>query len=116
MLVKTKARKTLELKNHKIDRIIKTPKGTIEIHISHKKRRLLPCGNDDGKYKVVDQLPERRWQHVSLWGHETELVYSPCRVMCHGKLVVEDIPWSRGKIRITAPLISHIGIMAELLP
>lgn len=116
MLVKTIARKTLELKNHKIDKIKETPEGTIEIYISHKKRRLLPCNNDEGKYKVVDQLHERRWQHVSLWGREVEIVYSPCRVMCQGKLVVEDIPWSRGKIRISAPLISHIGILAELLP
>ena len=116
MLVKTIARKTLELKNHKIDKIIGTPEGTIEIHISYKKRRLLPCENHEGKYKVVDQLPERRWQHVSLWGREVVIIYSPCRVMCHGKLLVEDIPWSRGKIRISAPLIAHIGIMAELLP
>ena len=116
MLVKTIARKTLELNNHKIDKIKENPEGEIKIYISHKKRRLLPCENHDGKYKVVDQLPERRWQHVSLWGREVEIVYSPCRVMCQGKLVVEDIPWSRGKIRITVPLISHIGIMAELLP
>ena len=116
MLVKTIARKTLELKNHKIDKIKETLEGTIEIYISHKKRRLLPCNNDGGKYKVVDQLPERRWQHVSLWGREVVIIYSPCRVMYQGKLIVEDIPWSKGKIRITAPLIAHIGIMAELLP
>ena len=116
MLVKTIARKTLDLKNHKIDKIKETAEGVIEIYISHKKRRLLPCENHEGKYKVVDQLPERRWQHVSLWGREVVIIYSPCRVMCHGKLIVEDIPWSRGKIRITAPLIAHIGILAELLP
>ena len=116
MLVETIARKTLGLKNHKIDKIKETLEGTIEIYISHKKRRLLPCNNDGGKYKVVDQLPERRWQHVSLWGREVVIIYSPCRVMYQGKLIVEDIPWSKGKIRITAPLIAHIGIMAELLP
>lgn len=116
MLVKTIARKTLDLKNHKIDKIKETSEGTIEIQISHKKRRLLPCKNHEGKYKVVDQLPERRWQHVSLWGRDVVIIYSPCRVMCNGKLIVEDIPWSKGKIRITAPLIAHIGILAELLP
>lgn len=79
MLVKTMARKTLGLKNHKIDKIKETSKGTIEIHISHKKRRLLPCKNHAGKYKVVevvDQLPERRWKHVSLWGREVVVLYS----------------------------------------
>jgi len=116
MLVKTIARKTLGLKNHKINKVKETPEGTIEIHISHKKRRLLPCKNEDGKYKAVDNLPERRWQHVSLWGRVVDIVYSPCRVMCRGKLVVEDIPWSMGKSRISAPLISYIGILAELLP
>jgi len=116
MLVKTIARKTLELKNHKIDKIKETPEGTIEIYISPKRRRLLSCKNHEGKYKVVDQLPERRRKHVSLWGREVVIIYSPCRVMCHGKLLVEDIPWARGKIRITTPLIAHIGILPELLP
>ena len=116
MLVKTIARKTLGLKNHKIDKIKETPEGTIEIHISHKKRRLLPCKNCNEKHKVVDKLPERKWQHVSLWGRKVTIIYSPCRVMCRGKLVVEDIPWSVGKSRISTALVSHLSIFAELLP
>ena len=60
MLVKTIARKTLGLKNHKIDKIKETPEGVMEIDISHKKRGLLPCNNDEGKYKIADQLIERR--------------------------------------------------------
>jgi len=99
MLLKTIARKTLELKNHKIDKIKETPEGKIEIYISPKKRLLLPCKNQVGKYKVVDRLPERRWKHVSLWGREVEIIYSPCRVLSKGKLVVEDIPWSMGRKR-----------------
>jgi len=88
----------------------------MEIYISHKKRRLLSFENHYGKYKVVTQLPERRWQHVSLWGREVVIIYSPYRVMYHGKLLVKDIPRARGKIRITPQLIAHIGILAELLP
>jgi hypothetical protein len=37
MFVKTIARKTLGLKNHKIDKVKETSEGTIEIHISLKK-------------------------------------------------------------------------------
>ena len=49
-----------------------------------------------------DQLPQRDWLFVPLWGINTHFVYTPRRVRCpeHGA-VVEDIPWSDGKSRVT---------------
>ena len=78
ILVKTIARKTLELKNHKIDRVIETADGAVEILISQKKRRTLPSSCCKKKSRVVDVLPSRTWRHVSLWGRKVLIVYSPC--------------------------------------
>lgn len=118
MLLKTIARKTLGLKNHKIDKIKETENGTIQIDISCKKRRRLPSSCCKKPSHVVDALNPRRWNHVSLWGRKVVMVYKPARVRCSrcGKLVVEDIPWSMGKSNLTTPLIAYISIMAELLP
>jgi hypothetical protein len=116
MLVKTIAQKILGLKNHKIERIIEKPNGTIEIYIRHKKRRLLPSKCCKIPRPVVDILPARKWLHISLWGRKVVIIYSSCRVKCCGKLIVEDIPWSIGKCRLSIPLICYISMLAELLP
>jgi len=45
-----------------------------------------------------DQLPQRGWLFVPLWGIPTHYCYAPGRVECgeHG-VVVEHIPWSDGQ-------------------
>lgn len=118
MLLKTIARKTLELKNHKIDKIEETEDGTIRIYLSAKKRHRQKSDCCETKSRVVDQLPQRTWKHISLWGIKVELVYAPARVRCSGcgRLSVEKIPWNLGKCRLTVPLIMYITIFAELLP
>lgn len=118
MLLKSIARKTLGLKNHRIDTIKRNDKGQIIMHLQAKKRRLLESSCCHEKSRVIDHLPERRWSHVSLWGLKVKLVYGPARVRCSGcgRAVVEAIPWSLGKCRLTVPLIMYITIFAELLP
>lgn len=118
MLLKTIARKTLELKNHKIDKIKQVEDGTIRIYLSAKKRRRLKSKCCKKKSHVVDYLPSRSWKHVSIWGIKVTLVYAPARVRCSdcGRLSVEKIPWSLGKCRLTVPLISYLTLFAELLP
>jgi len=66
MLLKTIARKTLELKNHRIDKIVQSDKGEIIIHLQAKKRRRLESSCCHKKARVIDHLPERTWSHV-LW-------------------------------------------------
>lgn len=118
MLLKTIAQKTLELKSHKIDTIKQAADGTICIYLSAKKRRKLEsicCGK---KSPAVDNLPARSWKHVAMWGLPVKLIYAPRRVRCIdcGKLLVEKIPWSLGKCRLTVQLISYLTLFAELLP
>jgi hypothetical protein len=75
MLLKTIAQKTLGLKNHKIERIIESANGTIEVYISPKKRRLLHSKCCKIPRPVVDVLPARKWRHISLWGRKVMIIY-----------------------------------------
>lgn len=118
MLLKTIARKTLKLKNHKIDKVEQDQDGTIRIYLRRKIGRRLESKCCETKSRVVDYLPRRTWKHVSIWGIKIEIVYAPARVKCTdcGKLTVEKVPWSLGKCRLTVQLISHLTLFAELLP
>ena len=63
-----------------------------------------------------DRLPERRWQFVPLWGIPTWYRYAPRRVECaeHG-VVVEQIPWSDGKRRVTCAMMGFLARWARRL-
>jgi len=63
-----------------------------------------------------DRQPERRWLFVPLWGIPTYFLYAPRRVECpqHG-VVVEDIPWSQGKSRLTTAMMGFLARWARHL-
>ncbi len=63
-----------------------------------------------------DRLPERRWQSVPLWGIPTYFYYAPRRVECgeHGVLI-EHIPWSEGKRRVTCAMMVFLARWARRL-
>ena len=63
-----------------------------------------------------DRLPERRWQFVPLWGIPTYFYYAPRRVECgeHGVLI-EHIPWSEGKRRVTCAMMVFLARWARRL-
>lgn len=63
-----------------------------------------------------DQLPERPWLFVPLWGIVTYFLYEPRRVECpeHG-VVVEHIPWSEGKRPITTTMMGFLARWARHL-
>lgn len=63
-----------------------------------------------------DQLPERRWLFVPLWGIPVWFVYAPRRVECreHG-VVVEQIPWSDGKRPLTTAMMGFLARWARRL-
>jgi transposase len=63
-----------------------------------------------------DQLPERSWLFVPLWGIKTYFLYPPRRVACpeHG-VVVEHIPWSEGKRPITTAMMGFLARWARHL-
>jgi len=63
-----------------------------------------------------DRLPERRWQSVPLWGIPTYFYYAPRRVECgeHG-VIIEHIPWSEGKRRVTCAMMVFLARWARRL-
>jgi transposase len=63
-----------------------------------------------------DQLPERRWLFVPLWGIICYFFYSPRRVKCaeHG-VAVEHIPWSAGKRPVTTAMMGFLARWARRL-
>lgn len=118
MLIKSIVKKTLRLKAHKVDRVSELSDGSIKIELSAIKRRRLESSCCGKKSRVVDKIAARQWKHTRLWGREVLVVYKPSRVRCDdcNRLVVEDIPWSIGKTRLTTYLIMQIVMLAELLP
>jgi transposase len=63
-----------------------------------------------------DQLAERRWLFVPLWGIVVHFFYRPRRVACpaHG-IGVEHIPWSQGKRRVTTAMMGFLARWARRL-
>ena len=63
-----------------------------------------------------DQLPERSWLFVPVWGVVCHFFYAARRVECseHG-VGVEHIPWSRGKGRVTTAMMGFLARWARRL-
>ena len=116
MLIKTLLRKTLNVKRHRIIKVIQTA-DSIEVYLDYHRRRGFFCGRGGTSAKKRGRLNPRRWKQVPLWGFPVTLIYSPARVSCPkcGKVCVEAIPWSQGKCRLTRELIFLLSSMAKLL-
>ncbi len=116
MLVESIVRKKLGIKRHVVTEVVQTDDG-LRIELNVHKRRWLPCGSCGALGRVRDRLTVRRWKHVPLWGIPVTLSYAPARVACEncGKVRVEEIPWSRGKCRVSTGLIWLLSSWCKLL-
>lgn len=116
MLIKSIIYQTLGVKNHVIVKIQKEDSGIV-IDLDRHRRRRLPCSRCGEMSRVRDRLHTRTWQHVPLWGIPVTLRYAPSRVLCKkcGNVVVEDIPWSLGKCRLSRGLIWLLTQWTKLL-
>ena len=63
-----------------------------------------------------DQLPQRSWLFVPMWGLVTWFLYAARRVQCpeHG-VVVEHVPWSQGKRPVTIAMMCFLSRWARRL-
>jgi transposase len=91
---------------------------SIEIEISIEPHRQIRgrCSRCQQPAPGYDRLPQRRWLFVPLWGIPTYFRYAPRRVNCgdHG-VVVEHIPWSDGKRRVTYAMMGFLARWARRL-
>src|SRR5512135_3744466 len=88
----------------------------IEIKLEPHRSTRARCSRCDKPTPGYDVLPERRWEHVPLWGIKTYFYYTPRRVNCseHG-VVVEHIPWSDGKRPVTLSMMGFLARWARRL-
>ena len=115
MHVQKLVRKTLSVKDHRVVSV-KAIDGSLRVELEVIRRRRLPCNCCGERRKVRDRLWFRVWQHVPLWGIPVTLRYRPCRVSCPAcGVVVEAIPWSQGKSRLTVALIVMLATWTRLL-
>jgi transposase len=116
MLIKSIVRTTLGIKNHVVKKVYQAACGIVILLDRHRRRRLV-CSRCGTLCRVRDRLAERSWRHVKLWGIEVTIRYRPCRVACErcGRVVVEAIPWSQGKSRLSTGLIYLLAAWARLL-
>lgn len=88
----------------------------IEIRVEPHRSSRGSCSECREPAPGYDQLPERSWSFVPLWGIKTYFLYSPRRVECstHG-VVVEHIPWSEGKRPVTITMMCFLSRWARRL-
>lgn len=88
----------------------------IEIQFEPHAQQAGKCSRCQRPAPQYDRLPERRWLFVPLWGIVTWFLYAPRRVSCpeHG-VVVEHLPWSCGKRRVTLAMMGFLARWARRL-
>ena len=76
---------------------------SIEISVRPRKRSAAVCSRCHQPAPGYDQLPERRFEFIPLWGFFVFLLYAMRRVDCRpcGAVVVEEVPWGDGKRTLT---------------
>lgn len=72
--------------------------NTIEIEVRPRKGSKARCSGCNRPAPGYDQLGQRRFEFIPIWGFAVVLLYAMRRVPCRGCGVrVEQVPWARGK-------------------
>lgn len=71
---------------------------TIEIDVRPRRGSKARCSGCNRRAPGYDQLAQRRFEFIPIWGFAVVLLYAMRRVQCRGCGVrVEQVPWARGK-------------------
>ena len=78
-------------------------KKSIEVSLRPRKGSAAICSRCHQTAPGYDQLAERRFEFIPLWGFFVFLVYAMRRVDCRRceAVVVEEVPWGNGKHQLT---------------
>jgi transposase len=76
---------------------------TLRVQLEHRANGRPICSRCGKVAPGYDRLAERTWEFVPLWQIAVLFAYRPRRVDCRrcGAVVVERVPWARGKSRQT---------------
>ncbi len=92
--------------------------GSLRIEVKVKPHRSIrgKCSTCMAPSPGYDQLEERSWLFIPLWGIICHFFYRPRRVACaeHG-VGVEHIPWSQGKSPVTTAMMGFLARWARRL-
>jgi transposase len=94
-----------------------TDKKSIEVAVRPRKGSSAICSRCHQPARGYDQLAERRFEFIPLWGFFVFLLYTMRRVDCRrcGAVVVEEIPWGDGKRTLTKAYMLFLARWARRL-
>ncbi len=97
-------------------KIEELPTLTITVKIESRKNSKGKCSVCRSRCPGYDRLPQRQFEFIPLWNIPVILLYSLRRVSCkeHG-VVVEQIPWAKGKEQTTTAFQIFLSQWARLL-
>jgi len=81
-------------------------KKSIEILVRPRQGSSATCSRCHQPAPDYDQLAERRFEFIPLWGFFVFLLYAMRRVNCRrcGVVAVEEVPWGDGKRTLPEPI------------
>src|SRR3974390_1314984 len=92
-------------------------KKSIEVSVRPHKGTKAICSRCHQPARGYDQLTERRFEFIPLWGFFVFLLYTMRRVDCRrcGAVVVEEVPWGDGKRTLTKAYMLFLARWARRL-
>ena len=90
---------------------------SIEVSVRPRKGSAAICSRCQRPAPGYDQLPERRFEFIPLWGFFVFLLYARRRVDCRrcGAVVVEEVPWGDGTRTLTKAYMLFLARWARRL-
>jgi transposase len=90
---------------------------SIEISVRPRRRSAAVCSRCHQQAPGYDQLAERRFEFIPLWGFFVFLLYTMRRVDCArcAAVVVEQVPWGDGKRTLTKAYMLFLARWARCL-
>jgi transposase len=94
-----------------------TDKKSIEVVLRPRKGSAAVCSRCHLPAPGYDQLAERRFEFIPLWGFFVFLLYAMRRVDCRrcGMVAVEEVPWGDGKRTLTKSYMLFLARWARRL-
>ncbi len=93
-----------------------THSNTIEIDVRARIGSRACCSGCHQPARGYDQLPQRRFEFIPIWGFAVFLLYSMRRVECRRCGVeVEEVPWATGKHQLTRAYMLYLAHWARKL-
>src|SRR5215469_6677549 len=92
-------------------------KKSIEVAVRPRKGSVAVCSRCHLPAPGYDQLAERRFEFIPLWGFFVFLLYAKRRVDCRrcGMVTVEEVPWGDGKRTLTKAYMLFLARWARRL-